>query len=466
MPEKHTSPKFAFVAGTVLLDVVSTITDNRDKRDSLGPTTINFGGVAYNVAVNLKRLNVTATLMTALNDTPISQMVINELDYNGIRLHLKKEKSLRDGIYSGHFLEGEEVSSVWDNILEAYDFSEAFIRKGMKNASCAILSNCLSVTTLNRCIKMANELKIPVFVSGACLGESHKFLELKGNMDCIFCNHLEFEAVASKAQNINTPKDFVTALKAPVVMTKSDQGVEVFTKEGQSYCFPVETVSVTGNTLGAGDLFMSATIKHYCFQGQKLKESVASSLEIAAKILDRVDANIGRQRALEENISDISRQAEKDKLTSLLNRNGLEKTIENLVQKQKPFFFVLLDIDNFKSFNDTFGHDVGDKVLSKVGGALKDAIRTKDIVGRWGGEEFLSLIVTPSKETALKVAERMRAAVESLCLEETEQKITISSGISSFDGHQKWGTSLKKADGALYEAKKQGRNQAVFENCG
>jgi diguanylate cyclase (GGDEF)-like protein len=119
----------------------------------------------------------------------------------------------------------------------------------------------------------------------------------------------------------------------------------------------------------------------------------------------------------------------------------------------------MFDVDHFKKFNDTYGHDQGDRVLQGVAKTLRGALRNHDIPCRYGGEEFLAILPNTPKEGAMSVAERLRRDVEDMAVDGL--KVTISIGVAeypSFDVAEQAGL-VEAADGALYQAKKGGRNR-------
>lgn len=154
-----------------------------------------------------------------------------------------------------------------------------------------------------------------------------------------------------------------------------------------------------------------------------------------------------------------------DRLTGLNNRGYWEECLEIEFQRCKrsgrPASLLMMDIDHFKRFNDTHGHQAGDQVLREFANLLQSLRRTTDVVGRYGGEEFgLILPETPSN-LAMIIAERIREHVAALDIEWEGQrlKITVSIGISGhhpeMQNYQQW---IQHADAALYQAKNQGRN--------
>ena len=127
---------------------------------------------------------------------------------------------------------------------------------------------------------------------------------------------------------------------------------------------------------------------------------------------------------------------------------------------------MMIDVDSFKSYNDSFGHTAGDLALKMVSSALKDTLRADDVAARFGGEEFAILLPRTSGEEAAAIAERIRSRVEHTAF--PHRPITISVGVAShsneFDSPKDWITA---ADMALYEAKGLGRNKVqIYENMG
>ncbi|MFC1684518.1 GGDEF domain-containing protein [Pseudomonadota bacterium] len=155
-----------------------------------------------------------------------------------------------------------------------------------------------------------------------------------------------------------------------------------------------------------------------------------------------------------------------DPLTGVKNRSSMDATIQrevDLAQRHgTPLSVLLLDIDHFKSINDRFGHACGDYVIQAVAQCISETVRGSDMVFRFGGEEFLVLLsCTDCKGTCL-LAERIRQNIENLAFSrESELLVTASLGISCLQMEDKPEDLFKRADKALYQAKKYGRNQVI-----
>ncbi|MDP2980772.1 MAG: sensor domain-containing diguanylate cyclase [Candidatus Omnitrophota bacterium] len=150
-----------------------------------------------------------------------------------------------------------------------------------------------------------------------------------------------------------------------------------------------------------------------------------------------------------------------DSLTSLWNHGYFQYLLGEEIKRssfaKSRFTLLMIDIDNFKAFNDTYGHQAGDSILREISGKFRDISRKIDIIARYGGEEFGIILPMTKKEEALVLAERIRKAVE---ISPGLKNITISMGVASFpeDGDTKE-TLIAKADKALYEAKRSGKNR-------
>ncbi|MBE5251379.1 GGDEF domain-containing protein [Mixta mediterraneensis] len=161
-----------------------------------------------------------------------------------------------------------------------------------------------------------------------------------------------------------------------------------------------------------------------------------------------------------ETFSDLSML---DPLTGLYNRRGLKNRLDNILNNHTGSHYVLLlDIDHFKAYNDNYGHAMGDQALARVSVAIRDAVRSRDVVTRYGGEEFLVLMTNVNASIAMKLAERIRKYVVDLEIphrfnERVSTHVTISAGIAPIYDNE-FEQAVANADRALYVAKSQGRN--------
>ena len=165
---------------------------------------------------------------------------------------------------------------------------------------------------------------------------------------------------------------------------------------------------------------------------------------------------------------ELARLAAYDSLTQVLNRGAFLAQFEREVSRSKReatvFSLAIFDLDRFKRINDEFGHPAGDRALQSVVATLGNGIRKHDVVGRYGGEEFSLLMPSTAKETAMRVAERIRAEIERRGVDVAGRHIglTVSGGVATYplDGGD-WDALLTAADNALYDAKAAGRNRVI-----
>jgi diguanylate cyclase (GGDEF)-like protein len=197
--------------------------------------------------------------------------------------------------------------------------------------------------------------------------------------------------------------------------------------------------------------------------------TMASALEAVTAELQRTKRILTiKETELKAVIAQADEVSHTDALTFLPNRRQIIKDLqEEVIFSERygtPLTISMLDIDHFKKINDTYGHTVGDEVLRKLAGELREHIRYPDSIGRYGGEEFLIVLAHSMLKAAREQAERLCRHVRSLRIQAGEQEITItiSIGIAQYKIHKEdWQALLNRADAALYEAKHSGRDRWV-----
>lgn len=168
--------------------------------------------------------------------------------------------------------------------------------------------------------------------------------------------------------------------------------------------------------------------------------------------------------AFSDLLDDARRERNTDPLTGVLNRRGFEEAVAVRLRSPGDWAsLVMCDVDHFKRVNDIHGHDVGDAVLKTVGRILLDIVGDNDVVGRFGGEEFLVFLAAGDLEDAKRCAERLRAAVAGHRFPHLpdSERVTASFGVAELEPGEAWENLFKRADTCLYAAKKAGRNCTV-----
>ncbi len=190
-------------------------------------------------------------------------------------------------------------------------------------------------------------------------------------------------------------------------------------------------------------------------------------LELLDAIAPQVAVLIDRA-SLKSKAGEFEQLSVTDSLTGLLNRRYLEERLSEEIKRSNrygyPMSFMMIDVDDFKSFNDTFGHTEGDKALRIVGRCLRETLRSADVAARYGGEEFSILLPQTTSAEAATIAERLRENIESTDF--PNRQITVSVGIANccleLNSAQ---TLIVAADNALYEAKRRGKNNVqIYDN--
>jgi diguanylate cyclase (GGDEF)-like protein len=197
----------------------------------------------------------------------------------------------------------------------------------------------------------------------------------------------------------------------------------------------------------------------------KEKTSINQEMGRAEQVVWQISLAVQKARLFEETrkLSTI------DELTGISNRRHLfqlaEREIARSLRKKSALSLIMVDIDSFKPFNDTFGHLSGDKVLRAVADKLQDGLRDMDILGRYGGEEFVIILPDTDREKAWTAAQRLLMLVREMDnpLTGSGMTLTISAGISFLSQKDpRLKKMLDEADIALYKAKNQGRNCSVI----
>lgn len=165
------------------------------------------------------------------------------------------------------------------------------------------------------------------------------------------------------------------------------------------------------------------------------------------------------EKITERRIGELETIAFRDSLTGLPNRRyiGLKvhQALEEVQDFGRPFGLALLDIDHFKRVNDSWGHGVGDAVLRTIADTLSRSLRANDIVGRWGGEEFLAIVADVSAAALEEIAERWRhlIAESSVAVQDRQIRVTVSIGVTLLSGHDVAETAIERADRLMYQSK-------------
>lgn len=199
---------------------------------------------------------------------------------------------------------------------------------------------------------------------------------------------------------------------------------------------------------------------------QETKVMVEKNQELENKL----ETSSEQVSELKKNLDNVKREALTDGLTGVANRKAFDKHILDMIEESTanatPMVLIMIDIDFFKKFNDTYGHQVGDQVLKLVARTLVDNVKGRDIVARYGGEEFSVLLPETPLSAGMKVGEMLRRSVETKEVvnktsNENLGRITLSMGVAEYLPGESISRVIERADEALYKSKKTGRNRVT-----
>lgn len=334
-----------------------------------------------------------------------------------------------------------DTSKIVDELLNIYKFKRVIekdkSKKEVYERLREVLEDYMSLENFSIYEVDQNKNKIsPVYVKGA------KY----------WCNEVIFEN-AEECRAERTGMD-VDSREFPCVCPNFiDNDVNDVCKQGKMhyYCIPVYVGGMVGNVVQIVyepemEPFINLIIPY-----------IKGYLNEASPVLEaRTYMDMLREQSL------------RDQLTGLYNRRFLDETIDKIAAQIKrrgtTLGILMVDIDYFKEVNDTYGHDMGDKVLKEIAKVLVKSVREADLVIRFGGEEFLVLLMDVQSGKSVEIAEKIRKAVESHTIESfgVVLRKTVSVGVSEFpvDSDKIW-QCIKYADVALYKAKEMGRNRVV-----
>ena len=202
--------------------------------------------------------------------------------------------------------------------------------------------------------------------------------------------------------------------------------------------------------------FNSPYLKDY------LREKQSGSIPLAVRLVNFLEST---SSDLRDAVDILFKVASVDELTQIYNRRALNHYMKQFVETQNMYngiAVMIVDIDHFKNVNDLYGHDVGDIVLQSGVNKIKYFFNQHDIVGRWGGEEFIGIKPNITKDDAIEFAEEIRRAVEN-CEFEKVGHVTVSIGLTLIRPDDNEESVFKRIDTCLYEAKETGRNKVVYK---
>jgi len=297
--------------------------------------------------------------------------------------------------------------------------------------------------------------------------------ELKRTVESLVANACRFDASVMTILHqryFRAPKDddALTALSEKI-SAELDSVLQILETAGADHSAYGKTLSKVSGELGNarhGDAGLKVILDGV-ITATRAMEARSKTLELQLQTSSR------EVNELRDRLESVRKESLTDQLTGISNRkafdNELEESVSRAVETGDPLSLVMCDIDHFKAFNDTWGHQTGDQVLRLVANCLNENVKGRDTAARYGGEEFAVILPQTQLAGAVNLANQIRAKVESKKLVKKSTGdilgiITISCGVTQYDPGESMEDFVRRADQCLYAAKRTGRNRVVPEN--
>jgi diguanylate cyclase (GGDEF)-like protein/PAS domain S-box-containing protein len=221
-----------------------------------------------------------------------------------------------------------------------------------------------------------------------------------------------------------------------------------------------------------------SAIEHTIYLRHKEGHRVAVSTRIApvkdaeGNIVGAIELFTDNKASVEaqRKMQDLEKMALLDSLTQLGNRRHSEMHVQSSLAEMRrygwQFGILFMDVDGFKKINDVHGHDVGDRTLKMVAATMSNSLRSSDFLGRWGGDEFLAVVLNVREDQLLAIGNKLRALVEhsTMLIGRSFERVTVSVGATAADADDTMDTLLKRADNLMYRSKASGGNLVTIDH--
>ena len=250
------------------------------------------------------------------------------------------------------------------------------------------------------------------------------------------------------------------------ISAELDSVLQILETAGADHSAYGKTLSKVSGELGQarlGDVGLKAVIDGV-ITATRAMEARSKTLEVQLQTSSR------EVNELRDRLESVRKESLTDQLTGIANRkafdNELQESVDRAIESGEPLSLVMCDIDHFKAFNDTWGHQTGDQVLRLVANCLSENVKGRDTAARYGGEEFVVILPQTELAGAVHLANQIRAKVESKTLVKKSTGdilgiITISCGVTQYDPKESIEEFVRRTDECLYAAKRAGRNRVV-----
>jgi diguanylate cyclase (GGDEF)-like protein len=460
------------VAGSAHLEILAFSSERGDVVDRAGDVRIEVGGAGCNVSAHLSHMGAQVRFVTALNRSGYSRVIADYLAEAGVDAAIEYRGDLPTGASSVHLdRDGEMVSGMSSTPVERVVFDMERFSGLARDCGAAILDCCLSGPTLDQMVQIANGLGVPTYIIGVSEEKCLRIAEIEGRVSGVFLTGLEYSFFCREVLgSVLDPGVVARMLGAVLVIDDGPAGAVVALEDGSQIGIESCLSSATLASPGRSEAIAAAVVHGRVQLGLATIDAVQRAFAVAGEIVATHDRQSGAYGTVDSAIQKAQHSAGHDAMTGALNRRSTERELSRVLKQRSggtegALSVLILDIDNFKSVNDTWGHNAGDAVIVAVSQVAQQCLRESDFCGRWGGEEFVVSLPNTSIRDALAVAERIRQSVEREVKE--PRQITVSIGCAESNGlpAEDLQTLIARADSALYSAKTNGRNRVACADC-
>lgn len=459
--------KHIAVTGAVCLTSTSKILDQNSSNLFNGITEHKLGGDGINIAKHIALENTNVELLTALKpDSMLRQMMRDILRESSFKVKIDQNPSLNDSTENIIIQNKRNILHIKNNTLNEHLFDFEKLDIHISNANLLVISTEVSKQSFSDAIRLANKYDVPIFIlmsTGSSLNHNEI---LNYDFDYLFLSYVDAIHLLEDCQ-FESFDELSNYLNAQLIINNQDDGITIADPE---MVFEVDIECIVHNdTCIHVHFHFISYMAHLINTGESIQEAALIAVEEIEDYMSKHKANPkNQQRSLEASFLSMQADAYQDSLSNCLNRMGLQQRLSNLDFARNNYFVAILDIDNFKQVNDTYGHPVGDQMIAYLGHCLKSSLRPTDLVARWGGEEFVIIFTANSEDShqlAQSILERVRLKVNETFHESLDGKqISVSIGTSQLTKSSRFTEELELADQALYNAKKSGKNRIKFAN--
>lgn len=441
------------VAGSVHLDIFADANvPYSEGLDVEGDFTLAIGGTAFNIATFLSSLKAQVSLISALpRGSLFTRIILSTLKRLGIEHRILLVKDLKEPAFLALRENRDLKLAVTSTCVDSEEIGGKIV-EGVERekGDVLFLETNLSPSVL---LSVVERSDVPIYIHAVSKIKSLRLLpiserrDLHGKVKFVFLNEGEWKKLALTTGKRDPRK----IIECGWVITMGDKGSIVFLPDGEEVRFPAPHIERVESYSGLGDAFASG----FAF-GYEETKTIESAVEVA-HLLVKKKAGSPHASFVSVKVCEVENELFIDKLTGTFTRSYFEEEKKYLVESESLHTVIMIDIDFFKKINDTYGHDRGDRVLKGVARIIKDNVRDEDLVIRYGGEEFMLILRDKTSITNAKsVAERIRRCVQEAKVDGLS--VTISVGLAQDRNLE---VAIKKADQALYESKRRGRNRVT-----